>query len=55
MQASAWGHFLMHLPLPLRHAAKAQIEQRLEALRGPDGIACPTVRLLACATKAGAQ
>jgi ubiquinone/menaquinone biosynthesis C-methylase UbiE len=38
MQASAWGHFLMHLPAALRVCARAEIVRRLEALRGPEGI-----------------
>lgn len=51
MQASAWGHFLMHLPPPLRDRARADLVRRLEALRGPDGIRHDAMQLLAIAFK----
>jgi ubiquinone/menaquinone biosynthesis C-methylase UbiE len=51
MQASAWGHFLMHLPEALRVRARAEIIRRLEALRGPDGIRHDAMRLVAIACK----
>ena len=51
MQASAWGHFLMHLPPLLRASARAEILRRLEAGRGPDGIRHDAMQLLAIAFK----
>jgi SAM-dependent methyltransferase len=51
MQATAWGHFLMHLPDPLRAAARAEIVRRLEALRGADGIRHDAMQLVAVAFK----
>jgi len=51
MQASAWGHFLMHLPPDLRDRARAEILRRLEALRGPDGIRHDAMQIVAIAFK----
>ncbi|WP_428422159.1 class I SAM-dependent methyltransferase [Methylibium sp.] len=51
MQASAWGHFLMHLPEALRVRARAEIVRRLEALRGPEGIRHDAMHLVAIACK----
>ncbi|MDO9315394.1 MAG: methyltransferase domain-containing protein [Burkholderiaceae bacterium] len=51
MQASAWGHFLMHLPRLLRVRARADLVRRLEALRGPDGIRHDAMQLVAVAFK----
>jgi len=53
MQASAWGHFLNHLPVTLRAAAQAEIVQRLQLQCGPHGIRYEARQLFATVEKAG--
>lgn len=45
MQATAWGHFLGHLPVYLRAPARADIVQRLATCCGPDGLPHDAVAL----------
>lgn len=45
MQATAWGHFLGHLPVYLRAPARADIVQRLTQRCGADGLMHEVVAL----------
>ena len=54
MQARAWGHFLNHLPAALRAGARAEIVQRLQARRQPEGIRFDARQLFAMLDKAEA-
>ena len=54
MQAHSWGHFLDHLPITLRVAARAEIVQRLQARLQPEGIRFDARQLFAMLEKAEA-
>lgn len=48
-QATAWGHFLDHLPVYLRAPARAEIVRRLDQQCGPQGLLHETVALVVVA------
>jgi ubiquinone/menaquinone biosynthesis C-methylase UbiE len=50
MQATAWGHFLAHLPVALRRSAHAEIVHRLRALSTPHGIPHDGLQMLVLAS-----
>lgn len=52
MQATAWGHFLGHLPVYLRAPARADIVQRLAQRCGPEGLVHEAVALTVVAHRA---
>lgn len=54
MQATAWGHFLGHLPFHLRAPARADIVQQLAQRCGPDGLVHEAVALAVVAHRASA-